>query len=82
MQHHQKSEFDLRFFSFQKKMEDKKTIDKQTFGESSSPSNPSISSGVICSNCKTKITDDDYMNHIFTCKAHSGEIGIQTTMGK
>ena len=64
-------------------MENKKTIDKQTSGESSSShSNPSISSGVLCSNCKTKITADDFMGHVLTCQAHIGEIGIQTTMGK
>ena len=63
-------------------MENKKTIDKQTaeLGESSSSlSNPSMS---YCSNCKTKITDDDFMNHILTCPANTEEMGFQTTMGK
>ena len=56
-------------------MENKKTIDKQTSGlEESSSSH--------CSNCKTKITADDFMNHILTCQAHTREMGFQTTMGK
>ena len=66
-------------------MENEKTIDKQTSGlgeSSSSHSNPSISSGVLCSYCKTKITADDFMGHFFNCQGQTGEIGIQTTMGK
>ena len=66
-------------------MEDKKTMDKQTSGlgePSSSHSNPSISSGVLCSNCKTKITADDFKVHFMTCQAHTGEMGLQTTTGK
>ena len=62
-------------------MESKKTVDEQTsgLGESSSHSNPPR---VLCSYCKTKITADDFMGHFFNCQGQTGEIGIQTTMGK
>ena len=66
-------------------MESKKTFDEQTSGlgeQSSSHSNPSTSSGTLCRNCKTKITANDYMNHILTCPAHTGEMDFQTTLGK
>jgi hypothetical protein len=56
-------------------MENKKAIDKQTSGLEESSSSQ-------CSNCKTKITADDFMNHILTCQAHTREMGFQTTMGK
>ena len=55
-------------------------MDKQTAGLGESSSSHSNSS--ICSNCNTKITADDFMNHILTCQAHTGEMGFQTIMGK
>ena len=53
-------------------MEKKETVDKQTSGLGE----------VFCSNCRTKIRIDDLKVHFHNCRAQTGEMGFQTTMGK
>ena len=53
-------------------MEKKETVDKQTSGLGE----------VFCSNCRTKIRIDDLEVHFHNCRAQTGEMGFQTTMGK